>query len=333
MTTPTLVAHADWSMHAAKRWMASAVLRPEGYLALPPAPVGPLESFWPRLAAAAGRGPIVVGFDFPIGLPAVYAERAGITGFLEALDRFGDDFYQIARTPAQIALSRPFYPHRPGGRSRRQLLDGLGFTDWQHLHRRCDRSTPERQAACPMFWTLGANQVGRAAITGWRDLLAPARQGGLDVAIWPFDGALADLLGTRRFVVAETYPGEVYGHLGLDLRRHGGKRRRAARAANAARMLDWAERSGIALAPALAAEITDGFGPHQGGDDRFDAVVGLFGLLNVLSGVRSSGEPADPMVQRIEGWILGLDAAETPPDGPRAGSARPGGDNGRRGVL
>jgi hypothetical protein len=333
MTTPTLVAHADWSMHAAKRWMASAVLRPEGYLALPPAPVGPLESFWPRLAAAAGRGPIVVGFDFPIGLPAVYAERAGITGFLEALDRFGDDFYQIARTPAQIALSRPFYPHRPGGRSRRQLLDGLGFTDWQHLHRRCDRSTPERQAACPMFWTLGANQVGRAAITGWRDLLAPARQGGLDVAIWPFDGALADLLGTRRFVVAETYPGEVYGHLGLELRTHGGKRRQAARSANAARLLAWAERAEVALAPELRTDIASGFGSHPGADDRFDAVVGLFGLLNVLCGVRPSGEPDEAVVRRIEGWILGLDAADDLAHGSSSTLAHPDGDNARHGVL
>jgi len=309
MSAPALVAHADWSMHGAKRWIARAVLQPEGYVALPPTPVGALESFWTRLAAAAGRGPIVIGFDFPIGLPALYAERAGIADFLDALDRFGDDFYEIARTPEEITVRRPFYPHRPGGRSRRQLVEGLGLESWQHLHRRCDRSTPDRQAGCPMFWTLGANQVGRAAITGWRDLLAPARREGVDVAIWPFDGTLADLLGTRRFVVAETYPGEVYGHLGLDLRAHGGKRRQAARAANAARLLAWAEHSEVAVAAALAAEIADGFGRDSGADDRFDAVVGLFGLLNVLRGARATGEPDEAVVRRIEGWILGLRAA------------------------
>ena len=64
-------------------------------------------------------------------------------------------------------------------------------------------------------WTLGGNQVGKAAISGWRELLAPARRAGIDVGRWPFDGALAALLSTRRFVVAETYPGEVYEHLGL----------------------------------------------------------------------------------------------------------------------
>jgi Protein of unknown function (DUF429) len=319
-------------MHPAKRWMACAVLRPEGYLALAPAPVGALESFWARLAPAPD-GTALIGFDFPIGLPAAYAERVGIGDFLEALERFDDDFYEVARTPEQIALTRPFYPHIPGGRSRRQLVEGLGLESWQHLHRRCDRSTPVRLAACPMFWTLGGNQVGRAAITGWRDLLAPARRAGVDLAIWPFDGPLGDLLRSRRFVVAETYPGEVYGHLGLALRAHGGKRRQAARRANADRLLAWAEHSQIAVAPELAAQIADGFGTEHGGDDRFDAVVGLFGLLNVLSGARPSGEPDDPVVRRIEGWIMGLDAAHTLSDGALSIQARPEGDKARRGVL
>ena len=93
-----------------------------------------------------------------------------------------------------------------------------------------------------MFWTLGGNQVGKAAITGWRELLAPARRAGMDVAIWPFDGSARRLLGTHSFVVAETYPGEVYEHLGLRpaLRSRGGKRRQAARAACAGLLLAWA---------------------------------------------------------------------------------------------
>ena len=115
-----------------------------------------------------------------------------------------------------------------------------------------------------MFWTLGGNQVGKAAISGWRELLAPARRAGMDVAIWPFDGSLAALLRTHRFVVAETYPGEVYEHLGLRpaLRSRGGKRRQAARAACAGLLLAWAERGEVTLAPALADDIKAGFGPH-----------------------------------------------------------------------
>ena len=199
MSAPALVVHADWSVHPGKRWMAQAVRRPGGgYLALPPTPVGALEDFWFRLEQMGGDGPIMVGFDFPIGLPAAYAKQAGIEDFATALAGFGQgrwrDFYEVAAQPEQIALTRPFYPARPGGRSRRQLVDGLRLETWQGLHRRCDGATAGRQAACPMFWTLGGNQVGKAMIVGWRDLLAPARRAGVDVAIWPFDGALADLL-------------------------------------------------------------------------------------------------------------------------------------------
>ena len=161
-----------------------------------------------------------------------------------------------------------------------------------------------------MFWTLGGNQVGRAAIAGWRELLAPARRAGGDLALWPFDGALADLLGRRRLVVAETYPGEVYGHLdlGSPLRAQGGKRRQTARAACARGLLAWAERASVALAPELRTEIVSGFGPDPDAEDRFDAVVGVFGMLNVVLGHRPSGEPDARSVRAIEGWILGLDA-------------------------
>lgn len=324
MSLPALVVHADWSAHPGKRWMAQAVLQPgDRYLALPPAPVGDLDGFWTRLEAAAPTGPILIGVDFPIGLPAAYAERAGVDDFLEALDRFDGDFYKVARAPEEISLARPFYPDRPGGRRRQQLLDALGLERWHSLHRLCDRATASRPAACPMFWTLGGNQVGKAAISGWRDLLAPARRAGVDVAIWPFDGLLADLLGTHRFLVAETYPGEVYQHLDLRLalRSRGGKRRQAARAACAGLLLAWARRSEVTVTPALADDITVGFGPGPGADDRFDAVVGVFGMLNVVRGARLSGEPENPAIRRIEGWILGQVAVSETRDAGAHGRA------------
>ncbi|MGH6912341.1 MAG: hypothetical protein ACREH3_01375, partial [Geminicoccales bacterium] len=193
-----------------------------------------------------------------------------------------------------------------GAALRRHLLDGLGLRESAQLARRCDRKTAARNAACLLFWTAGANQVGKGAIVGWRDLLGPALRQGLDLAVWPFHGALDRLIGQRPIVVAETYPGEVYGHLGLELRRHGGKREQAARRANAARLLRWAAVAEIILEPALRAAIEDGFGASSSGDDRFDAVVGLFGMLNVVLGLRPSGEPDDPVVRRIEGWMLGL---------------------------
>ena len=46
-----------------------------------------------------------------------------------------------------------------------------------------------------------------------------------------------------------------------------------------------------------------------GGEDPFDAVAGLFGMVNVLLGRRAAGVPGrDEAVRRVEGWILGLAA-------------------------
>ena len=304
---PPAVAHADWSVHPNKRWLALATLRPDGrYRADASRPVGPLESLWARLGQEAGGGRVLLGVDFPIGLPTAYAERIGINNFISALEEFDVRFYAVADRQDEIGLRRPFYPMRPGGCRRQHLLDGLGLTAWSDLLRRCDRHSGTRAAACAIFWTLGGQQVGKAAISGWRDLLAPALRAGHDLALWPFQGSLDELLERHRFVVAETYPAEVYGHLGLDLR--SGKRRQAARRVNATALLAWAKAAGVQVAPPLVAEIEDGFGAGASGEDRFDAVVGLFGILNVVLGRRPSGEPDDPVVRRVEGWILGQTA-------------------------
>jgi hypothetical protein len=311
MLRPSVVIHADWSAGPEKRWLAAAVRRADGrYKLAPTARIGPLEDLWRSLEQAGGQ--VLLGFDFPLGLPRAYAERAGIDDFVAVLEHFGEgrwrQFYDVASEPLEIGVERPFFPLRPGGCRRQELLDGLGLCEWADLLRRCDRRSATRNAACALFWTLGGSQVGKAAIAGWRDLLAPALRAGLDVALWPFHGPLGELLARHRFVVAETYPAEVYGHLDLSLRRHGGKRSQVARRANAASMLAQLRRLGVAAEPAARAEIADGFGAGASGEDRFDAVVGLLGMLNVVLGRRPPGEPDDPIVRRIEGWNLGQTA-------------------------
>lgn len=309
---PTLVAHADWGSAAAKRWLACARLQPDGrYRAEAPRPVGPLDRLLPRLAAEADGGAVLLGFDFPIGLPGAYAERAGIADFLAALPHFGAgawaEFYLPAEHPAEISLRRPFYPRRPGGARRQHLLDGLGLPGSDALWRRCDRLTFGRGAAAPLFWTLGANQSGKAAIVGWRDVLAPALRGGEPpLALWPFAGPLDALLRPGWIVAAETYPAECYHHLGLtDGGKRWSKRRPADRMAQASRLLVWAAAAGVELETELVTAIESGFGPRPDGDDPFDATVGLFGMLNVVLGHRPAGEPDDAAVRRVEGWILG----------------------------
>ncbi|WP_222356849.1 hypothetical protein [Rhizobium leguminosarum] len=56
---------------------------------------------------------------------------------------------------------------------------------------------------------------------------------------------------------------------------------------------------------ALEATITDGFGIDKTGEVRFDAAVGLLGMLDVVEGHRAEGSPDDEDVTTWEGWIFG----------------------------
>jgi len=75
----------------------------------------------------------------------------------------------------------------------------------------CERGGRGHKQACCLFWTLGGNQVGKAAIIGWRDVLAPALRDGGQISLWRFDGSLPSLFVPGNVVVAETYPAECYG--------------------------------------------------------------------------------------------------------------------------
>jgi hypothetical protein len=310
-----LVAHADWSVAPAKRWLALAALEAGAYRAQPPQPVGDPQTLLSRLRAQAGPdGAVLLGVDLPIGLPLAHARQAGVEDFVAWLPRLGQgvwrDFYRVAESHEEISLHRPFYPYRPGGTKQAHLLQALNVATVDDLRRRCDKAqSGGRQAAAALFWTMGAQQVGKAAISGWRDLLAPGLARG-EIHLWPFQGALAELLQPRHTVVAETYPAECYRHIGVSFSapRQGarsGKRVQEERARNREALLQWANTAGVDLAPQLRAEIADGFGDSRNGEDRFDAVVGLFGLLNIVLGRWPAGDPTDPAIRRVEGWILG----------------------------
>lgn len=308
---PTLIVHADWSKSPTKRWQAQARLTNGRYHLAAPTRVDSLDTWFVRLRAAAGDdGPIFIGFDFPIGLPYLYAQMAGIKRFLDWLPEAGRgrwrNLYTPAKTAAEINLQRPFYPQSPGGTKQQHLLHGLNVGHIDALRRQCDLPTANRRAAAPLFWTMGAQQVGKAAITGWRDLIAPAlRAGNPPVTIWPFSGPLHTLLQPGHVVLAETYPAEVYDWLGVSFDGAGGKRMHEARQANAAAMLAAAHAMGAEPSDALRVTIEDGFGPHAAGEDLFDAVIGLLGMLQIVTGKRPLTEPTAPHLRHVEGWILG----------------------------
>lgn len=307
---PALVAHADWSANPAKRWMAVAIRRDRGYLADAPKPVGDAASLLNSMRDRAAGATILVGFDFPIGVPSAYAKGARIPNFLDALKFFGRGdwacFYEPASVPAEISIHRPFYPFSFRGGSRRgELTAALRLSDTTALLRRCELPTAHRNAACPLFWTLGGNQVGRAAIAGWREVVAPATCDP-NVAVWPFQGDLDRLLDTKSCVIAETYPAEAGIHLGLKAAGCGwSKRKREGRLQQTGQIEAWLKRSQVESTPALKAMMADGFGDDAAAEDRFDAVVGLFSMLNLALGLGECRAPSDEDIRSVEGWILG----------------------------
>ncbi len=304
----TLAAHADWSSDPRKCWIAVAQRDADGrWAAHAPTPVGPPDSLTARLIATAAGGAAILGLDVPLGLPRLYAERhAGATGFPAFLRSLADrpSFFSVAAALDEVSPDRPFYPARGmRGMTRAAHAAALGLPDASCLGRRCDLRTATRPAGAPLFWTLGANQAGKAAISAWREMLLPSLAAGAPIRLWPFEGRLADLAAPSAVVLAETYPAECYRHIGLRLA--GSKRSRSARVAAGDTLLAWARATGVTLAPELATAIEGGFGTDRAGEDRFDCVCGLFGVLNVLLGRRSEGYPDDPTLLRWEGWVLG----------------------------
>lgn len=106
---PALVAHADWSKDPKKRWYATAVLEADGHYRVgAPKPVGCLSSYFRRLRGnLEADATVLAGFDFPIGLPACYAAKVGVTDFVDELPRFGhgkwDEFFCPARSRSSIS--------------------------------------------------------------------------------------------------------------------------------------------------------------------------------------------------------------------------------------
>ncbi len=300
-------------MDPAKRWMTLA--RPEGtsWMLSAPEKVGPLDTWMSRLrniarkSGAQGDARIALGVDFPLGLPRAYAEAhadsADFPAFLRALvARPG--FFKVCATLEEISADRPFYPARGiAGMTRASHAAALQLGGPTGLSRICDRATLSRPAGAPLFWTLGANQTGKAAITAWRDWLLPALAAPDPPRLWPFEGDLHDLLALGGIVVAETYPAEAMRQLGL---RMGGSKRRQSDRANLADPLLRVMASLDALPTSdMQTQLAQGFGADATGEDRFDSVLGVLCLLAVLSGRQPDFIPDDPWVRNWEGWVLG----------------------------
>ncbi len=270
-------------------------------------PVGPLRTWNARLLTMAGEAAVALGVDMPLGLPRRFVENhvrgADFSIFLRDLMP-QSPFFSVCGVLDEISPARPFYPARGvKGMTRLAHAQALGLGDAMGLSRLCDRATDLRPAGAPLFWTLGANQTGKAAITAWRDWLLPGFAAGDALRLWPFEGDLAFLLAQGGIVVAETYPAESMRQLGVRL--PGSKRRQSDRAALAEALFSALNKRKAVPDRDLVAAIRDGFGSLAEGEDKFDSLLGLLGLLAVLDGGQPDFVPNDPWVRKWEGWVLG----------------------------
>jgi hypothetical protein len=307
---PEVVVAADWSKDGKKRWMVRSELQNDGsYLVFPPEPVGETNHLLSRLRASVPEnGRVLIGFDFPIGLPKAFAAKANLTTFREALKRFDDGdwkaVYDISDAPN---LFQPFYPlpkkRGEKGFNKPKLAAALGFEDHNVLLRKCDRSSTRRRDAECLFFTLGGRQVGAGAIVGWQCVLKPALE---EIYLWPFDGSMDALLEKPGLTVAEIYPGEAYSHLGIRIGAGTGltKTLRKDRQLVASSLRAVEKHEDICLSEAAKSWIDFGFLA----EDDFDAMVGLLSMLLLVTGRRCYDTPDDQSVCSIEGWILGQPA-------------------------
>lgn len=312
LPAPGWIAHADWGSAPRKRVAVAARRQDGGYVVHRPHVVGRDGPLVQCLGIDLARGETaLLGFDFPIGVPRRYAALAGIASFgrwLREVD-LSAPFFSVAATLDEVSVGRPFFPARIATRSpgiKRAFHERLGLSAAEAL-RLCDRAHTGRRAASELFWTLGPRAAGKAALSGWRDALRPA----LDAAgsahrLWPFDGALDDLLSDPGGVIVEAYPAEAYGRLGLQMGRPGtAKTRQESRRGERGRLRAWCIEHDVRLDPVLDAAIDDGFGPGPGGEDAFDATVGLLAMIDTLANPPEPLHPVDPAVRDIEGWIFG----------------------------
>jgi len=302
-----IAAHADWSLDARKRWVSIARRQGGQWQASAPRLVGDPATLAAHLIAEGGTA--ALGLDLPLGVPRGFAAlrpEQGFPTFLAGLVG-NTDFFAVSPSLDTVSPARPFYPSRGiKGMTRAAHAAALGLPDAAGLSRLCDRATAERPAGAPVFWTLGANQSGKAAISAWRDWLAPALAAGAPFRLWPFAGPLHDLLRPGQLAIAEVYPAEALRHLGLKLA--GSKRAEAPRRAIAPALRDAMAALHVTPDTALTHAITFGFGTDAAGEDRFDSLIGLLGLIGVVDGKRPDFTPEDPMIRTWEGWVLGQTA-------------------------
>ncbi len=320
--SPGILAHVDWSTSPKKRWITLATKASKHdatwHIHAPQRLSTFLQNQPPHHLhdalniRAHGQGALL-GIDMPIGLPCTPTIHAELTSFHHLLDLLAQkhlswkNFLTPCKTHHDISAYQPFYPHSPKGSKRQHLLDGLHLSNWNQLLRTCEYHQAGGSKPCPLYWTVGANQVGKGAIKGWSTLLLPLHQD-RRLRIWPIDGTLHELLTPQQphqLTIAEVYPAEIYTWLGLHWQAKTGKRHHTARMQQSAPLLNALEELPTTLSEDALHALQDGFGDNATAEDAFDSFIGLLGILMILYNKQPHHEPPRSIHTKIEGWILG----------------------------
>jgi hypothetical protein len=210
MAFPAAFVAADWSKDPRKR-SVHVVDFEERSIRRAESPRWTLTALLDLARDLRGAGPVLVGLDLVLGVPAGYwgevksQERwRGVDSFVEWLETIDpeSDFFEPVADPGTWRIERPFFRVPPG----KGGLDAFQSRLEGGLRRRVD----VRTQAKPPFAVSGIpGTVGSGTRTLWRDLIPLLRQT-RDFAVWPFEGELEFLLALQRIVLAETYPALAY---------------------------------------------------------------------------------------------------------------------------
>jgi hypothetical protein len=332
---PSMIIHCDWSVDPNKQCLVVAQRSATGFYEVRgPQSVGGMtskkgnkQSHSPLLdliaesssTAAGNAGGLWLGFDFPIGVPSGWAEKAGFRNFRDVLKRLSNDsakMFEPCTTFNDASADRPFVENLRGEGIQAKWACRIGFPMQDRklvgLKRVC-----EVEGGQSLFWLVGANQVGKAALNGWRNILLPLLGIGNEngpgnlpepsaIKLYPHDLApnFAFQSDANSVVIFETYPAIAWKM--LCKRETYRKTSTSDRKSIGSRIIEWADQLNASLVDGLRAEIESGF-DCKNGDDRMDALIGALHMIEVAQSGQLS-TPTTGVNLRLEGWILGRDA-------------------------
>ena len=295
---------ADWGKDRGKRAVYMADID-ERSVQRVPGNDWSLHSVLNEARQRLSRGPVLVTFDLPLGVPKSYALAVGSmlglkrpTNFLTILQATASapKFFEETTDPSDWRLTRPFFAVPPSKRGFKLYRDAAAKHGVE-LYRTIDRLT----RANSLFVKSGIpGSVGSAACALWAELaehLSLRR----DFAVWPFEGGLAELIASLPIVLAEIYPRAAYATALLDSPAGGRPRLKIAKtdkdtrtqAVHALLATNWMSRSGVQVS---------GLESAQNNEDDFDACVTAAALLRC---VLEDLPLCSPRATRIEGGMLG----------------------------